>query len=286
MPTKPNNTVPLVASAEGIIWSHSKLNTAIDCSHKYYNLYPPLGFQKATTYRVSIGDGRVGSVVHDVLATKISGKSRNSTTEELIRRSGVKHDITFPELLRSLEFLGNIDKFVEDNNEWVERMGAKLISRVAEQKLAITKNFKLAKYWPRRGQVTPWMRGCVDLLAHVKTDSGSEVLVILDHKTGPPEMTTAVFEEQFRVYAVLATVLYPKVSTVLAQLHFPKTGEVIKRESTVSREQILDEFRPWLMDKVSRALDNIKDGRKAVRGPYCKYCNYQAKCPAMNTLPT
>ncbi len=278
--------IPLIVDTDNIIWSHSKVDIALSCPYKYYSQYPPAKYKKSPSFRVSAGEGRIGSAVHSTLETLLrvgTPMARNKTrytTKELLMRGAIKHELTLSEMHVALEYIGGIDRFVQRHFSWRERLGNRIKHLMVEKKVGISKDFTPSTFWPRKDKTYPWFRMAWDLASYVVNKDLTSIN-ILDHKTGAPKDSTDSYEDQCRSYAVAALVMYPDIDYVQFQVHYPATGEVISRENTMSKEEIRDVMYPWLKERVEKACTSIKTSQEARKDWYCNYCNFKPTCPTL-----
>lgn len=258
-------TIPLTGLGLGP-WSFSKLKVLRQCPLRFYLKY---------ILRVKVPEPppslitTVGKAVHRVLELLIMGKSIGDSYK-LARKDFVKEltEIQWNEQVATtefnvLEFRRRLDAFEQKNP--VKRY-------IQELRIGMTSNYEPTGFFAD----DVYWRGVIDLGLQLESND----VIILDHKTGAPaEMGIRNFQNQLDTYKILFHRGVEKVNGAQAGIHFVKAGKIIL-DTYVTSKDIEGKLTKELEFFITGSVDKLIDTKyfKHIRGPHCKYCEYNEEC--------
>lgn len=252
-------------------WSHSKLKVLEKCPFQFYLKY--ILKIKAPQCVLELNDttaADVGSAAHLVLEHVVMGKSM----EESYALSKAKYcpEKLSPEIwaerLETTEF--NIGKF-RDKIEAFKRIH-KVKKIFTEIRVGVTRDWKPTTFFAN----DVYFRGVLDLAILLENHD----LIIIDHKYGPPaSMGIRNFKQQLDTYKPLLHFGFAKLSGATAGVHFIRDGELMLGDFS-TKDEIESKLKNTLEWNVGCAVDSVKEKGffKHIRGPHCKYCEYDSMC--------
>lgn len=187
-------------------WSYSKIKNMATCPKRHYEI------DLAKNYEDGDSDGRTtlkdGNDVHDALAKALTAGAR----------------------LPNLPSIGGLD--TADLQRWADKVAATPGALLAEQKIAITRDFKPCTFFSKQA----WFSGIIDVMNLVD----DEVIYVRDWKTGK------VLEDpvQLMLFAVCIFVHYPKAKRVITEYVWLK--EDTKTVEVFDRAEVAREFSKFL----------------------------------------
>jgi len=250
-------------------WSKSKMDAATGCALRFHLQYT----EKAQGARVERGAGRIGRAAHQVLEAQLKGKKE--PIRELLSAHGAEEELTSVETEELFCLEDQILEFMERFGSWMKRHGVAKQHLGIERRLAVKENFTKTRFWDNDNGM---YRGVVDLMIRVPAGKMFDV-VVLDHKTGKSTRID-YHTDQMKSYAVLAEANLRNVRSVRLALHFVQHGKITFMPE-IGVEQIRDEYRPWLLNKVLETEELVanRTTNDPTEGWACDFCQYQHICP-------
>lgn len=251
-------------------WSFTKLKMLQQCPLKFYLKY---------IVKVKVPEPppslvtNVGKAVHRILEFLIMGKTI-SDSYKLAKKEFVgiltdeewEREVATTEL-NVMEFRRRLDDF--EKKHPVKRY-------IQELRIGMTEGYEPTGFFS--GDV--YWRGVIDLGMQLESND----VIILDHKTGAPsEMGIRNFQNQLDVYKILFHKGVESINGAQAGIHFVKDGKIIL-DNYVPKGEIEGKLINELEFYIVGTIDKLKEIGyfKHIRGPYCKWCDYNADCSAGN----
>jgi hypothetical protein len=267
-------------------WSPSKVKMLEKCPYQFYLKYVlKVGPDDDYVHDTAMAD--VGTIAHRILEHVGLGKGVSDAyaatkTEhcevplELAKKG--KANITALKWAESIEPLeSNIISFAERMDSF-ERNN-KVVAMHTELKLGVTRDWKRTTFFGN----DVYFRGIVDLAIEIDNGPGYRPdMLILDHKHGGGEFgtpSTRNYQQQLDSYKPMIHFGFKSLMGAQAGIHFIKEGKLAYDEYTDA-----DDIEGRLRKKVEWAIDGAVDTTKErgffkhIRGPHCKWCEYDAQC--------
>lgn len=250
-------------------WSSSKLKTLEKCPFQYYLKYV-LKFKVPETLLAQSDplSANVGKAAHAILEHVVIGKPIDKAYSE------TKTEYLSKGLLTEQQWAENVDTLHYNITRFKERIDAlsnqhKITRVLTELRIAITKDYEPTGFFSENA----WLRGVVDLIVMLECMD----IIILDHKTGGGEGSVNMYKSQLDWYKVLFHFGIQKIQGAQTGVHFIKAGEV-KMADYTEHPDIENKLKNVLELSIEGAIDSLieKGFFKHVRGPYCKWCEYDA----------
>jgi hypothetical protein len=254
-------------------WSFSKLKVLQQCPLRFYLQY---------LLKVKLVDApppslitNVGKAVHLILENVILGKTI-SESFELAKKEytdgGIMTVDQWDAQVATTEY--NIIAFRTRLDEFEKKFPIKRY--IQELRVGIKADYSPTAFFDKE----VYFRGVVDFGIQMKAGEGLADLIIIDHKTGAPaKMGIRNFKTQLNGYKVLFHNGVEPIQGAQAGIHFVKDGEVIL-DSYTTKEEIEGKLTNELEFYLAGSVDKVKELGyfKHIRGPHCKWCDYDADC--------
>lgn len=252
-------------------WALTKAQKARECPLRFAHQYK----LRTIPEIIVAGQGRVGKAVHRTIELVLQGTDMVSA----MKLACVENELTRNEMIEVRSFDRSIQSIDERLHQFCTKNNVQWRDLGIEHKLGMTKDNKPASY----SDPACYFRGVFDLLIPVRSN-GTLSWVIMDHKTGaPPEnQSWTEYEDQLKSYAVLSVVQDPAIKYVQTVLHWPRADAEKDRlvwSARWTREQIMDEYLPWLHSYIKEAEFRASGLPMATMGTHCQWCEYKYACP-------
>jgi len=243
-------------------WSISKAGVIEKCSQQYDYKYGPNKIKELTVYQPAT----VGVTVHKVLEMTLDGTPIKTAFQHAIDQN----NLTLNEIDEVKTFWDQIDRFTKRMAQFQTKHGVLPQNRFIERKWAIKPDFSATDFFDKKGL----FRGVVDFAML----TASKDLIIIDHKSGK-EKELKEFEAQFRSYCLMALAKMPDLRGVQTAINFTLTDK-LAWNPFIKAEVIRDEYRPWMVDYLTKSTVGLLQPPVPVKGWYCNYCGYKPICTA------
>src|ERR1700757_35130 len=262
-------------------WSPSKVKSFQKCQWQFYLKY--ILKYKIPEQLQSASDplsANVGKAAHQILEYTQMGKKIEDaylkTKLEYVIKDKLLTEAQWTELVDSLHY--NISSF----GERIEALGrnTKIRRILTELRIAVHKDYEPTTFFDD----SAWLRGVVDLILQLENGD----IIIIDHKTGGGEGSPNVYKSQLDWYKVLFHYGIEEIEGAQTGVHFIRAGDV-KMIDYSDKKAIEGNIRNTLEMTIEGALDTVKEKGyfKHVRGPYCKWCEYDnVGCKSGELKPT
>jgi hypothetical protein len=249
-------------------WSFSKLKVLRQCPLRFYLKY---------ILRVKVPEPppslitNVGKAVHRVLEFLLMGKSITDSFKMARKEfSAILSDSEWEMQVATTEF--NIMEFRRRLDSFEQKNPVKRY--IQELRIGMTANYEPTGFFAD----DVYWRGVIDLGMQLQSND----VIILDHKTGAPaEMGIRNFQNQLDTYKILFHRGLEPVNGAQAGIHFVKDGKIIL-DTYVTSKDIENKLTKELEFFITGSIDKMLDlgSFKHIRGPHCKYCEYNEECKA------
>jgi len=248
-------------------WSYSKYKSLKKCPFQFYLKYI-LKFKLPENLLLQSDpiSANVGKAAHEILENVLLGEDVEKSFAK-VKKDYLDKKLLTPEVWEErvtiLSF--NINKFKDRIDNFKLRTPIKKV--FTELRMGITRDFKPADFFGKN----VWVRGVIDLVLLLECMD----IVILDHKTGGGQGSPKVYKEQLDWYKILFHFSISKVKGAQTGVHFIGEGEV-KMLDFSDPDDIENNLKNGLEMSLEGAIDLLKEMGyfKHVRGPYCKWCEY------------
>jgi hypothetical protein len=254
-------------------WSISKLKCIQKCPFQFYLKYVlKIKVPEDVAGEQDTQAADVGSSAHRILELVVLGKDV-STAFKLTKAEFVPKKLTEEQWKEHVENLEMSVIAFKDRMEKVER-NYKIKRLFTELRLGVTKDWEATQFFADN----VYFRGIIDLVIQLENND----ILIIDHKTGGGEGSIRPYEDQLNSYKPLFSKGVQPVGGAQAGIHFIRAQDVKMGEYSTKEEvetRLIRELE-WTLEG---AVERVKDLGffKHIRGPYCKYCEYdQAGCKA------
>ena len=259
------------AAMELAPWSPSMADLAKGCPQAFRRKY----ILKEAPIETTAAESSVGTLVHRVLEWTLRPKAPLSL-EEAYRLAYDTLDPPYEIYMQARTYRDAVKDFLVGMDRFKEEF--KVTEALVERKVALSPEFKLAKYDVNWGNDKPLIRGVIDYIVFNKHGQAA----IFDHKTGAVK-PISMYDSQARVYSLFADALFPGLKFTRMGIHYvgsdPNSGggrTVWAPEYPI--ETIRTRFRQELIVYINEATKDSKsdEPRKSWR---CNYCGYRPVCP-------
>lgn len=250
-------------------WSFSKYKTLKKCPFQYYLKYI-LKYKLPSNIQIQQDplSANVGKAAHAILENVVVGMDLDRAFKKIKKEYVDGKVLTSAEWADKVDILYyNISLFKEKIDSFHLRSPIKRI--LTELRIAVTTSYQSTGFFAEDA----WIRGVVDLILMLECLD----IVILDHKTGGGEGSVSVYREQLDWYKVLFHFGIQSIAGAQTGVHFIGAGEVKMDNYSVAKE-IENNLKNSLEMGLEGAIDALieKGFFKHVRGPYCKWCEYDS----------
>jgi len=250
-------------------WSYSKYKSLVRCPFQFFLKYlAKIKVPAELQVKDDPLSAAVGSAAHLVLEEILKGRS----VEKAYAASKKKYVLEDKELTEEewAEHLETLSFNIRSFKERLDAFDAKnKIKRVlTETRAAFTKDFEPTGFFAKDA----FVRGVIDLVLLLECSDA----LIIDHKHGGGEGGIKNYKEQLDWYKVLVNFGIQKVQAVQTGIHFIKKGDIILDNKMSPSSEVDGHLRNLLMMSLEGAVEKAKDIGyfKHVRGPYCKWCEF------------
>jgi len=243
-------------------WSISKAGVIEKCSQQFDYQYGPNKIKSLQQYQPAT----VGVAVHKVLELALDGLPLKQAFQHAIDQG----ELTTNEIDELKSFYDQIDRFVKKMVAFQKKHGVIPQNRMLERKWAIKPDFTSTEFFDKKG----FFRGVLDFAML----TASKDLIIIDHKSGK-EKDIKEYEAQFKSYCLMAVAKLPEIRGVQTAINFTLTDS-FPWNPFVSRQTIIDEYRPWMIDYLTRVTTGLLKPPEPIKGWFCDYCGYKSICTA------
>jgi hypothetical protein len=245
-------------------WSVSKANTARECPRKFNYQY----LQKLKMPRTKAYEASTGQIVHKALEIALTGAAVSKSFEVALAQ--VRDPLSTEEIEDVLSFKSPVQTFLGKFGAYRVRHGGN--EPVMEQKLAVDFNGNPVPFFDNE---RAFMRGVIDMSM---TFANKPIALILDHKTGKYKDLT-YFRDQFDAYLLLLKASNPALEQVQLGINFLRVNKIEFIPGLVDVRDVTP-----IRDRIVRFLNDstqyMNDLERTRPGPLCRWCEYQAVCPA------
>lgn len=250
-------------------WSFSKYKTLKKCPFQYYLKYV-LKYKLPAHIQIQQDplSANVGKAAHAILENVVVGMDLDKAFKKIRKEYVDGKVLTSTEWADKVEILYyNISQFKEKIDSFHLKSPIKRI--LTELRIAVTPSYQSTGFFSEDA----WIRGVVDLILMLECLD----IIILDHKTGGGEGSVSVYREQLDWYKVLFHFGIQPIAGAQTGVHFIGAGEV-KMDNYSAAKDIENNLKNSLEMGLEGAIDALieKGFFKHVRGPYCKWCEYDA----------
>lgn len=245
---------------ENAPWSISKAGVIEKCSQQFAYKYGPHKLKELEVFQ----QATVGIAVHKVLELALDGLPIKQAFTHAIDQG----ELTTNEVDELKAFWDQLERFVKKMAVFQKKHGVIPQNRFIERRWAIRPDFTNTEFFDKKGL----FRGVVDLALL----TAAKDLIIIDHKSGK-EKPLSEFEAQFRAYCLMAVAKFPQIRGVQTAINFTLTDK-LTWNPYVSVAQIRDEYRPWMIDYLTKSCEKLLEEPKPVKGWYCGWCGYKSIC--------
>jgi len=268
-------------------FSSSAITTYISCSLKFYYNYVA-GLKEKSEEEISMADTTFGTILHkalEILYRSVDGIVDIAVIDKLLSRAddavetAIKEIYTIPalQLEGSDILLSEVIKELTKRILIADKISAPFLITGLEEKL--NGNFI-------SGNLNTLLYGSID-----RIDEAGGITRIIDYKTGQVDLKSKSLEELFNnpdKKALFQLYFY----ALLFRLNYPgkpvKTGFYIARnlgsgiswpgDGNVVQEEVLEEFKNLLGEKLSEILNPAIDFVQTSDTDQCEYCAYKIIC--------
>jgi hypothetical protein len=241
-------------------WSISKAGVIEKCSAQFDYKYGPKKIKELVVFQ----QATLGVAVHKVLEFTLDDVPTNTA----FIHAADQCELTTNERDELKTFYDQVDRFTKRMKSFQKKHGVLPQNRFIERKWAIKPDFSGTDFFDKKG----FFRGVVDFaMLTARKD-----LIIIDHKSGK-EKDLKEYETQFKTYCLMAVAKMPEINGVQTAINFTMTDQ-LKWNKWVSKAQIIEEYRPWLIDYITKACDGLLQAPAPVKGWYCSWCGYKPIC--------
>lgn len=243
-------------------WSISKAGVIEKCSMQYSYKYGPNKIKELQQYQ----QATVGVTVHKVLEMALDGVPLKTAYQHAIDQG----ELTTNEIDEVKAFWDQIERFVKKMVAFQQKHGVIPQNRFIERKWAIKPDFSCTEFFDKKG----FFRGVVDFAML----TAAKDLIIIDHKSGK-EKDIKEYEAQFKSYCLMALAKMPEVRGVQTAINFTLTDHLVWNPY-VKRDAIIEEYRPWMVEYLTKSTASLLKPPVAIKGWFCDYCGYKSICTA------
>lgn len=240
-------------------WSISKAGVIEKCSMQFDYKYG----QKIKELKV-YQPATVGVAVHKALELALD----NTSVKLAFRHAIDQGELTANETDEVMTFFDQVERFVKKMQAFQEKHGVLPQNKYIEKRWALTPDFTATEFFDKKG----FFRGVVDFAML----TASNDLIIIDHKSGN-EKPLSEYDAQFKTYCLMALAKMPHIRGVQTAINFTKTDK-LAWNPYVKAETIVAEYRPWLVEHITKCCAGLLQPPVAVKGWYCDYCGYKPIC--------
>jgi hypothetical protein len=241
-------------------WSISKAGVIEKCSAQFDLKYGPNKIKELVQYNAAT----VGVAVHKALELALDGNPVKIAFRHAIDQCG----LTTNEAEETMAFYDQIERFVKKMALFQQKHGVLPQNKYIERKWALKHDFTATEFFDKKG----FFRGVVDFGMLTAAND----LVIIDHKTGK-QKELKEYEAQFRSYCLMALAKIPDLRGVQTAVNFVQTDQLVWNKY-VTAETIKTEYRPWLIEYLTKSCAGLLKPPIAVKGWYCDWCGYKPIC--------
>lgn len=241
-------------------WSISKAGVIEKCSMQFDYKYGPKKIKELKVYQ----QATVGVAVHKVLELALEGHAVKAAFRHAIDQG----ELTTNEAEEVMTFFDQVDRFVKKMTAFQAKHGVLPQNRYIEKRWALKPDFTGTEFFDKKG----FFRGVVDFAMLTARND----LIIIDHKSGN-EKPISEYDAQFRTYCLMAVAKIPNLRGVQTAINFTKTDHLVWNPY-VKAEAVTSEYRPWLVEYITKCCDGLLRAPVAVKGWYCDYCGYKPIC--------
>lgn len=243
-------------------WSISKAGTIEKCSTQFDYKYGPNKIKELVQYQ----QATVGVAVHKALEMALDGTMVKTAFRHAIDQCG----LTTNEAEEVMSFYDQVDRFVKKMLAFQKTHGVLPQNRYIERRWALKADFTKTDFFDKTG----FFRGVVDFGMLTAAND----LVIIDHKSGK-QKPLEEYAAQFKSYCLMALAMIPSLRGVQTAVNFVQTDQLVWNKY-VTAEVITKEYRPWLVDYLTKSCAGLLKPPIAIKGWYCDYCGYKPICTA------
>lgn len=249
-------------------WSISKAGVIEKCSLQFDYKYGPNKIPEVVTYEQS----RVGVAVHKALELTLGGTDQKLAFQ-VAEDEG---QLTTDEVDQLKSFWDQVRRFYLKTEAFKRKHGVRDV--MIERKWGITTEFKPCAFFAKD---KVFFRGVLDYAL----PTASHDLIIIDHKSGK-EKDLSYYENQFRVYAIMALAQDAGLRGVQTAVNFIQTDQ-LRWDKYVPAATIRDEYFPWLVKHLTDACQGLLNSPAPKKGWWCGTgkpdatwgCPYRPICP-------
>lgn len=245
---------------KGAPWSISKAGCIEKCSMQFDYKYGPKKIKELVQYQ----QATVGVAVHKALELALDGIAVKQAFRHAIDQCG----LTTNEAEEVMGFYDQVDRFVKRMAIFQKKHGVLPQNRFIERRWALKPDFTKTDFFDKTG----FFRGVVDFAMLTSVND----LVIIDHKSGK-QKPLEEYAAQFKSYCLMAVAMIPSLRGVQTAVNFTATDQLVWNKY-VSKQTIIDEYRPWLVEYLTKACAGLLKPPIAIKGWYCDYCGYKPIC--------
>jgi hypothetical protein len=262
------------------------------CSSSYK--YGPQKQKELEQYNES----RIGVAVHMALEMALDG----TPLRQAFQMAGDKHELTSDELEQLESFFEQVQRFVKKMDAFKTKHRVHPANVMIERKWGMRSNFNACSFFEkgetciecRNGPsqhdtsgkclfgpgtslktLPVFFRGVVDYA--ILTEKKD--LIIIDHKSGK-EGDIAKYSAQFKSYCLMAHAHIPDLRGIQTAVNFVMTDHTVWNPY-VKAEVIRDEYRPWMVEYLTKSCEKLLSPPAPTTGWWCNWCGYRSICPAM-----
>jgi hypothetical protein len=275
-------------------WSISKVGSIEKCSLQFDYKYGPQKQKELETYFES----RIGVAVHHALELALGGTAIRTA----FQHSADKHELTSNEIEELEAFYEQIQRFAAKMSAFQQKHGVHPAHVMIEKKLGMRSDFTSCSFFEKgvpdvcgvcrksrenhdsagkcqygdtvfKETLPVFFRGVVDFAMLTKNKD----LIIIDHKSGK-EKDISQYEAQFKSYCLMAHATIPDLRGVQTAINFVMTDKMIWNPY-VKADVIRNEYRPWLVEYLTRSCEKLLRPPSPSQGWWCNWCGYKSICP-------
>lgn len=242
-------------------WSISKAGVIEKCSLQFDFKYTKK-IKELTQFQAS----RVGVAVHKALELALGG----TPLKMAFLHAKDQSELTTDEEEQLETFWDQVDRFVKTQVAFRKKHGVIPQNVFLEQQWGMKTDFTGSDFFGKQ----VFFRGVVDYAVLTpKMD-----LIIIDHKSGK-EKDLSEYDAQFKSYALMALARIPNLRGVQTAINFVMPDKMAWNKY-VKAEVIRDEYRPWMVEYLTKSCEGLLSEPVAKKGWYCDWCGYKPICPA------
>lgn len=242
-------------------WSISKAGTIEKCSLQFDFKY----IQKMKELK-TFEESRLGVAVHKALELALGG----TPIRQAFLHASDQHELTTDENEKLQTFWDQVERFVRKMAAFRKQHGVMPQNVMLEQQWGMKADFSGARFFDK----AVFFRGVVDYAFL----TGKNDLIIIDHKSGK-EKELHYYDAQFKSYALMALAHMPQIRGVQTAINFVMPDKLVWNKY-VKAETIRDEYRPWLVEHLTKSCEQLTRPSAPNKGWWCDWCGYKALCPA------